>query len=357
MLGDQMVRSHQHRSQVGAFADQGNHPTGHAIVATVAELHLDPTVLPTLCSILNSGPGTSCNLASVASWADVVRSKYPWSAPMHYVNAVGDNPPQSCSFGPKGWEGAKNANVLGAIRNNTDLLVRWVQEGSDLNDPIAADALKYLIHFAGDMHMPFHTVGRLQGANGVIVKWGTKKPSEYACGAYGQDLTFEIEFHAMWDGDLVTRAIDTTPSKWSTPLTPEVERHLHGNHYDPLIRKVLVDGIGKTWAGEADSWIKCPTTGSTLSHGGDPQEQIVLQSQWAASDTDDGSVCPFYWAAPIHNLTCDWIWPKQVDENKPPVQLDVDWYGGKITREWVVERFLTMAGLRLAAVLNLIFAR
>ena len=123
-----------------------------------------------------------------------------------------------------------------------------------------------------------------------------------------------------------------------------------------MIRKILVDGIDKTWAGEVDSWIQCPAIDSPLSRGGGSDGQTVIQSQWDVSDTDDGSVCPYHWAAPIHNLACEWIWPIQVDEDKPLVQLDVDWYGGKITREWVVERLLAMGGLRLAAILNLVFA-
>ena len=166
------------------FADQGDHPAGHAIVATIAKLHLDSTVLPTLCSILNpTDPGAPCNLASVASWADTIKHKKPWSATMHYANAdaADDHPPQVCQFpGPKGFQGEKNVNGLGAIRNNTDILGRWVQEGSDLDDPTASDALKFLIHFVGDMHQPFHTVARLKGANGISVKWGTHKTSEYA---------------------------------------------------------------------------------------------------------------------------------------------------------------------------------
>jgi len=154
--------------------------TGHAIVATIAELHLDPSVLPTLCSILNpSSPGRPCSLASVASWADQIKDKMKWSKPLHYVNAVADHPPQLCLFpGAKGWEGDKDANVLGGIRNTTDLLSQWVEKGRDLSDPVAGDALKFLIHFVGDMHMPFHLVGREQGANLVYVKWSNQKSRE-----------------------------------------------------------------------------------------------------------------------------------------------------------------------------------
>ena len=154
--------------------------TGHAIVATIAELHLDPSVLPTLCSILNpSGLGESCSLASVASWADQIRNRMRWSGPLHYANAVADHPPQLCLFpGAKGWEGNEDVNVLGGIRNTTNLLGQWVQQGSDLSDPVASEALKFLIHFVGDLHMPFHLVSRERGANDVYVKWSGKKVRE-----------------------------------------------------------------------------------------------------------------------------------------------------------------------------------
>lgn len=153
---------------------------GHAIVATIAEVYLDSNVLPTLCSILDStGVAQSCSLASVASWADKIKNKNKWSAAMHYVNPVADHPPQLCPFpGPKGWEGKKGANVLAAIRNTTDLLGQWVQQGSDPSDPVASEALKFLIHFVGDAQQPFHLTGRAQGGNGVSVKWGNRKVSK-----------------------------------------------------------------------------------------------------------------------------------------------------------------------------------
>lgn len=99
-----------------------------------------------------------------------------WSASLHYANAVADHPPQLCLFpGAKGWEGNKNANVLGAIRNTTDLLSQWVNQGSDPSDPVASEALKFLVHFVGDLHMPFHLVSRERGANDVYVKWSHRK--------------------------------------------------------------------------------------------------------------------------------------------------------------------------------------
>jgi hypothetical protein len=166
----------------------------------------------------------------------------------------------------------------------------------------------------------------------------------------------------VWDGNVVERAIETTVPEWEQALDPAIERHLHGNQYDPLIRKVLVEGINQTWVGEVGSWIQCPTVSPSPLYGGGSDDQTVLQSQRQVSDTDDDAICPWYWASPIHQLACDWVWPKELDEppyNKPQgplLELDTDDYAGKITREWVVEKLLAMAGLRLASIFNLIFA-
>lgn len=157
----------------------------------------------------------------------------------------------------------------------------------------------------------------------------------------------------MWDGNVVDRAIKTTTSEWKRALDPSIESHLHGNKYDPLIRRILVDGINQAWGEEIESWIKCPPV------SGGSSDQTVLQQ---ASDTDDGTVCPLAWAKPINHLNCEWVWPKKFDEppyNKPqgpPLELDTDEYSGRITQGWVVEKLLAQAGLRLASILNLIFA-
>jgi len=342
-----------------ALADRGAR-TGHAIVATIAQLRLNDGILPTICQILNLP--TSCRLASVASWADQVKHTRHWTKPMHHVKPLGDNPPKSCPFpaDSKEWEGKEGANVLSAIRTNTNIL-RQFQNGNPLGVPReVSEALKFLIHFVGDMHQPFHTVTRLDGGTKAYVEWRNRITSK-SSGPWlfvEHDLIFEVDLHALWDGDLVEEAIGATPEKWGERLSErnDIESHLRGKHYDPLIRMIQVEYIEKAWASEVESWTECSTT-KPLSHGGGIDEQVVLQSKWQASDTDDGSVCPWYWAAPIHKSTCEGIWPKEFDESKPLVQLDVDEYVGKIAKEMVVEKLLTKGGVRLAAVLNFVFAQ
>jgi hypothetical protein len=98
----------------------------------------------------------------------------------------------------------------------------------------------------------------------------------------------------------------------------EIERHLRGAIYDPLIRKIVIDGIGGRWQDEVNSWLECPGQQ-------DPEplslwqqtKQLVHWEGLEASDTDDEAVCPYHWATPIHQMNCEWIWPKEMDE--PPM--------------------------------------
>jgi len=347
------------------LADRGDR-TGHAIVATIAELRLNNGILPILLSILNHTDSGTPSLASVASWADEIQR--PETGPWHYVKAVHDNPPESCRFpGPKErledgqWvEDVGGANVLGAIRKYTDILRQSRNNGSTLDNTEVSEALKFLIHFVGDMHQPFHTVTRLRGGNDAEVKWRNKITSK-SSGPWlfvEHDLIFEVDLHVLWDKVLVKKAIGATPKKWRKRLSEhdDIESHLHRSYYDRLIRMIQVEYIEKAWASEVESWTKCSTT-KPLSHAGGIDEQIVLQSKWRASNTDDGSVCPWYWATGVHELACEWIWPKEFDEKEEPISLDGDEYGGKIAKEMVVEKLLTKGGVRLAAVLNFVFAQ
>lgn len=134
-------------------------------------MHLHPSVMPRLCDILHYTG--ECHLAPVAAWADRIRNqaKYRWTGPLHYIGAVDDYPSATCAFpGSQGWAGRTHINVLNAIRNTTNVLQE--SEGfrkagvlTDSEPSYVQDALKFLIHFVGDMHMPLHLTGRHRGGN------------------------------------------------------------------------------------------------------------------------------------------------------------------------------------------------
>jgi len=131
-----------------------------------------------------------CYLSSVATWADKIRFHARWSAPLHYANGAHDHPPDDCRFpGPDGWEGKERANVLDAVQNVSSILTDFA-EGSSFPGVTAAggapelavEALKFLIHFVGDMHQPLHLCGRDRGGNSDKVHWDNRVTSACACG-------------------------------------------------------------------------------------------------------------------------------------------------------------------------------
>jgi hypothetical protein len=188
--GEQLVSSYSHNT----IRKQHSNETcaiGHEIVATIAQIYLDPAVFPAMCDILNftsTKPNTPpCHLAPVATWADKVRFKMRWSASLHYIGALGDHPSDTCIFpGERGWAGRKGANVLGAVKNVTGILEDWAgikQDGGKAvqvgyEDGPENEALKFLIHFLGDMHMPLHLTGRDRGGNSVKVRFDGRITSE-----------------------------------------------------------------------------------------------------------------------------------------------------------------------------------
>jgi hypothetical protein len=161
-------------------------------VATIAQIYLHPSVFPTMCDILNytsNEPDTPlCHLAPIATWADKVRNNKRWSASLHYIGALDDHPSDTCLFpGERGWAGKKGANVLGAIRNVTGILEDYVgikrrvpRNTQDFGegDELENEALKFLVHFIGDMHMPLHLTGRDRGGNSNKVKFDGRITSE-----------------------------------------------------------------------------------------------------------------------------------------------------------------------------------
>ncbi|THH07556.1 hypothetical protein EW145_g3298 [Phellinidium pouzarii] len=321
---------------------------GHEIVATIAQIHLHPSTVEQLCDILPSY--ADCHLAPVAAWADKVRMHMRWSSTLHYVNGLGDHPSQHCVFGEEGWAGAPEHNVLSAVRNTT----MWLEKGY----PGAEEALKFLIHFMGDLHQPLHLTGRDKGGNGAKVKFDGRITN----------------LHSVWDSRLISKTLRTIPRNYTLPLpSRRIEDALLGTIYDPYIRQIMFEGVLGRFAPMIEEWTSCPTPDDSNSRLYPPTEKFhqlplraSFQSENAASGltpppglppTDDGAVCPYSWAAPMHALNCDIIWPPALDElTNTYLELDTPEYAGRIKDDWLVEQLLAMGGIRLAATLNYLFA-
>lgn len=274
---------------------------------------------------------------------------------------------------------------------------------TESDDGGAQDALKFLIHFLGDMHMPLHLTGRDRGGNGIKVSFDGRVTSKLFPPSYCSILTSPlVDLHSLWDGLLISKRIRTIPYNYTRPLPlPEVEDQLLGTIYDPYIRRIVWEGIMGKYRDELESWLTCPPA-LTVQTVQTTWEQWL---SWALGrrigswilgptvtdgglNTDDDIMCPYYWATPIHALNCQIVFPKALDE--PPydrvsfsgdddhacnssshahedlwlsaprknhyLELDTPEYTGIIQDEWIVEKLLSQGAIRLAAVLNWLFA-
>jgi len=355
---------------------------GHEIVATIAQSHLAPKTLNTICSILNSDGGDQggdqvranadapCYLATVATWADKIRFHARWSAPLHFINALGDHPPDTCVFpGPEGWGGKERANVLDAVHNVSSILTDFVSgslsPAATAGAPeLAQEALKFLIHFVGDMHQPLHLSGRDRGGNSDKVHWSGRVTN----------------LHSVWDNALIAKAIRETPANYTRPIrAPTVGAALRGAIYDPYVRRIVWEGLGVgrgkgRWSSESTTWLTCPSAPTPPSAGAPPPQEVLAAAAAAPRkprpgagsgppDTSDSdTLCPYGWASPVYALNCAIVWPAELDNppefapRKEYLELDTPEYSGKIAKDWVVEKLLAQAGWRLAGILNSIFS-
>ncbi|KAJ7213019.1 phospholipase C/P1 nuclease domain-containing protein [Mycena pura] len=348
----------------------------HEIVATIAQIHLLPSVLPTICAFLNH-PSTNpddpqCHLAHAAMWADEPRHNMHLSAPNHYIGGFCDHPPQKCAFpSSRGWRGMRGGTILDAIRNVTDILEDAVFDRntrrahmsvSQYDD--ANEAVKFLIHYMGDMHMPLQLTGRDRGgisAKVLFKGWLTN-------------------IRSLWDWLLIAEALLSVSREYSSPLaSAKIEQALRGTVYPAYIRMIMKEGVLGKWRNEVPNWLACPAptpsrafslSFPTSSDAILPTIRLVWQRLVGSvrTDTDDDVICPHYWAVPVHALNCDIVWPAALDEapfnrtrldgalGGPYLELDTPEYAGMISERWIVEKLLAQAGIRLAGVLNYLFA-
>lgn len=114
---------------------------GHKIVAMLAESQLAPAAKIELKRLLASEPGAT--LSSISTWADERRS--PTTAPWHYLNF----PRGDCNFQPD-RDCPDGRCIVSAI----DRQLETLRTAGD--DDKRLTALKYLVHFIGDIHQPLH---------------------------------------------------------------------------------------------------------------------------------------------------------------------------------------------------------
>ncbi len=168
-------------------------PEGHSIVAEIAQRRLSPAVGAAVADLV--GPNVS--LASFASWADDERTRRPETANWHFVDipleARGYDERRDCR--PNAGHGDCIVRELERLR--AELRCAPTTAGR-------RDALRFAVHFVGDIHQPLHTVGDRMGGNHLAVHGEIHGATCRNHCELGPD---SANLHVIWDSTLIRRTV------------------------------------------------------------------------------------------------------------------------------------------------------
>lgn len=157
---------------------------GHALVAGIAERRLNAKARSQVAALLEPGE----TLASIAAWADEVRPQRPETSTWHYINvpvqtARGDYRP----YCPN----------TGCVVEVVPRMLARLKDPS-LSRVERAEALKFAVHFVGDLHQPLHCGDNGdRGGNDVKVVFRDQPTN----------------LHSLWDTPLVLFLLQSSAGK------------------------------------------------------------------------------------------------------------------------------------------------
>ena len=166
-------------------------PEGHRIVGDLAQRELTPQATAAVADLLKGESDPT--LGGVASWADDMRrddpARFKLTQSWHYV----DLPRGDCHYMPE-RDCPDGKCVIDALAAQEKIL-------ADPSQPRQSriDALKFVVHFIGDVHQPLHALGDDKGGNLYQISLRTSIPPE----AYARDKYIDgvqgTNLHSVWD--------------------------------------------------------------------------------------------------------------------------------------------------------------
>jgi hypothetical protein len=165
---------------------------GHSIVAEIAQRRLSPKAERMVERLLGRGH----SLAAIASWADDVREERPSTKQWHFVDIPVDDkrydPAKECAPSQDG-----DCVIAELDRLRTALSCAPGMRAK-------REALKFAVHFVGDIHQPLHTVAEDFGGNAIPVQIAMRGRK---CTGVCQIKPYASNFHAAWDVDLIEATV------------------------------------------------------------------------------------------------------------------------------------------------------
>jgi S1/P1 Nuclease len=163
---------------------------GHSIIAEIAQHRLTPEAAAMVEQLLGKGH----SLAAIASWADDTRDARPETSNWHFVSIplARDNYDEAVDGHPvdEATRGDCVVNELKRLRSE----LRCAPGDKQI------EALKFAVHFVGDIHQPLHVVLEKTGGNDIIIDLFAR--GEKCTGSCIPQHDY-MKFHAAWDSGLI----------------------------------------------------------------------------------------------------------------------------------------------------------
>ena len=182
---------------------QGWSGQGHRIVGLIAAERLTPIAKENVRWLLDGQ-----SLADVSSWADDIRNDQQQTGFWHFLNmppeATGYDRDRDCPRQPGVAAGSRGDRWRDCV---VDRILFWEERLKDatLDRIDRGTAVKFLVHFIGDVHQPFHALGVGRGGNDVQVRvFGDANCAATPLRAGGAPVKpSPCNLHSVWDARLI----------------------------------------------------------------------------------------------------------------------------------------------------------
>ena len=151
---------------------------GHRIVGEIADSYLTTKTRAEIKKILGDE-----TIAMSANWADFIKSdsNYRYLGPWHYIDfEKGLSYDQLKDF-------LKTDTAVDAYTKLNFLVAQLKNKKNKLDIETKKMYLRLLIHIAGDIHQPLHTIATARGGNDIKLNW----------------LSDPTNLHSVWDSYLI----------------------------------------------------------------------------------------------------------------------------------------------------------
>lgn len=183
---------------------------GHEIVAAIARGYLTPQVREKIDQMLSTDQDTltAHDMLDESTWADRYRAGHPETSAWHFIDIELDHPDlkAACFDFPASESVASQGPARDCIVNKVS---EFTKELADPAIPAAERllALKFLIHFVGDIHQPLHAADNHdKGGNCVLLNLGGPR---------------QVNLHSYWD-TVVVQGLGDDPQAVAATLAQSI---------------------------------------------------------------------------------------------------------------------------------------